>query len=187
MVCPTPLGTGRNTRILYCDVVSGRDPAAGIVITLPPHRGELTLTFDLHNRHTYSEEETRDPLRAFVRYTASIGALTADNTLLRRAVVQSEFRTPADFVDRITGGAGPGGLKAVAPTGKEGITIQVPESENAISILGEKLKIERAGAPPTTSDSLGRAIAIISNVMVEYRPPPPPRAPARRPATRTPR
>ena len=38
-----------------------------------------------------------------------IGVLTADNTLLSRFVVQNEFRTAADLVDRVTGGAGPGG------------------------------------------------------------------------------
>src|SRR4029077_11372679 len=117
-------------------------------------------------------------------YTTSIGVLRADNTLIRGAVVQSEFRTPADFFDRITGGAGPAGLKAVGPTGSESITMQIPESENTVSLLGEKLTVERAGLAPSTNNSLGRAIAIVSNVMVEYRAPAPPRAPARRPATK---
>ena len=44
-----------------------------------------------------------------------------DNTLISRAVVQNEFRTAADLVDRVSGGAGPGGVKAVAPTGIESI------------------------------------------------------------------
>src|SRR5206468_3955851 len=51
--CPTPLGIGVKTRLAFCDVMSGRDPAEGILITLPQHRGAVTLTFDLHNRHTY--------------------------------------------------------------------------------------------------------------------------------------
>ena len=51
-----------------------------------------TLTFDLHNRHTYSEEQVRAN-RAFARYTATIGVLTMDNTLISRAAVQNEFRT----------------------------------------------------------------------------------------------
>lgn len=186
IACPNPLGVGRNTRLSFCDVVAGRDPAAGIIVTIPPHRGDVTLTFDLHNRHTYSEEETRDPLKAFVRYTASIGVLTTDNTLIKRAVIQSEFRTPADFYDRITGGAGPGGLKAVAPTGVETIVMTIPESENTVSILGEKLTTERAGVAPVTNPSLGRSIAIVSNVRLEYRKPAPARTPARRPATRPP-
>ena len=46
----------RRRSATFCDVMSGRDPAAGILIPLPPHRGPVTLSFDLHNRHTYSEE-----------------------------------------------------------------------------------------------------------------------------------
>ncbi len=49
---------------------------------------------------------------------ATIGALTMDNTLISRAVVESEFRTANDLVDRVGGGApAPAGSKAVAPTG----------------------------------------------------------------------
>ncbi|HUR34158.1 MAG TPA: hypothetical protein VM032_10215 [Vicinamibacterales bacterium] len=189
MKCPTPLGTGVTTKRDFCDVLTGRDPAAGIVITLPPHRGDVKLTFDLHNRHTYSEEQMRDKRAAFARYTAVVGALTADNTLISRAVVQSELRTARDLLDRITGGAGPAGVKAVAPTGMESIVIIVPEAENEVSILGEKLLVDRADGSQTFS-SEGRPIAIISNVMIEYRPAPPrpaPKAPARTPVRPAPR
>jgi hypothetical protein len=188
MRCPTPLGIGVTTKRAYCDVLTGRLPAAGIIITLPPHVGDVKLTFDLHNRHTYSEEQMKDKRAAFARYTAVVGALTADNTLISRAAVQSEFRTVRDLVDRISGGAGPAGIKAVAPTGTEPIVIMVPEAENVVSILGEKLILERADGPVTYS-SEGRPIAVISNVMIEYRPPPPPRTPARtppRPASKRP-
>jgi hypothetical protein len=184
MQCPTPLGMGVKTNRRYCDVLTGRDPAAGVIILLPPHKGNVTLTFDLHNRHTYSEEQMKDKRAAFARYTAVIGALTADNTLISRAVVQNEFRTAKDLVDRISGGAGPAGVKAVAPTGAEPITITVPESENQVSLLGEKLIVERADGSQTFS-SEGRPIAIVSNVMIEYRPAPPkpaPKAPAKAPA-----
>ena len=71
----------------------------------PPHIGPVTLTFDLHNRHTYSEELVKTN-RGYRRYTATIGVLTADNTLLSRAVVQNDFRSAADLLDRITGGRG---------------------------------------------------------------------------------
>lgn len=169
MACPSPLGNGVNTRVAFCDVLTGRDPATGIVITIPPHQGDVKLTFDLHNRHTYSEEQMKDKRAAFARYTASIGALTADNTLLSRAAVQSEFRSAADLLDRIDGGAGPSGLKAVAPIGKEPIVLVVPAAENSVSILGEKLTVERADGPANYT-SIGRPIAIISNVMIEYRP-----------------
>src|SRR2546428_13435232 len=59
MVCPTPLGTGVKTSQTFCDVMTGRDPGAGILIKLPPHKGPGMLTFDLHNRHTYSEEQVK--------------------------------------------------------------------------------------------------------------------------------
>ena len=183
MVCPTPLGTGINTHLSFCDVMTGRDPMAGILIKLPPHRGPVTVTFDLHNRHTYSDEQVKAG-RAFARYTATIGVLTMDNTLISRAVVQNEFRTAADLVDRVDGGAGPGGVKAVAPTGTESISIAIPDTEDEVSILGEKLTVERADGNATYTQS-GRPIAEISNVMIEYRPAPakpPPRSTVKPPA-----
>jgi hypothetical protein len=171
MTCPTPLGVGVKTKTAFCDVMTGRDPAAGVLIKLPPHRGPVTLTFDLHNRHTYSEEQVKAG-RAYARYTATIGVLTMDNTLVNRAVVQNEFRTAADLVERVSGGAGPGGVKAVAPTGTESITISIPEPENQVSLLGEKLAVERFDGAATYTQP-GRPIADISNVMIEYRAAPP--------------
>ena len=173
MTCPTPLGVGVTTKLAFCDIMTGRDPAAGMLIALPPHTGPVTLTFDLHNRHTYSEEQMKTN-RAFARYTATVGVLTMDNTLISRAVVQNEFRKAADLIDRIGGGAGPGGVKAVAPTGSESIVITIPESEAQVSILGEKLTYERVDGAATYT-SPGRPIAIVSNVMIEYRPAPPPK------------
>ena len=176
--CPSPLGIGVSTKVSFCDVMTDEDPASGTLITLPPHKGPVTLTFNLHNRHTYSEEQIRAK-RAFTRYTATIGVLTMDNTLISRAVVQNEFRTAADLVDRVGGGAGPAGVKAVAPTGSEPVSIEVPEGELQVSLLGEKLTVEDyEGARPFTQ--LGRPIAAISNVMLEYRPGPPPRATAKK-------
>jgi hypothetical protein len=80
-------------------------------------------------------------------------------------------------------------LKAVAPTGTESISIAIPEEEEQVSILGEKLTVERLDGTATYS-SPGRPIAIISNVKIEYRPPPPPKtarpAAAKPSATRKP-
>jgi len=181
--CPSPLGSGVKSKQMFCDVLTGRDPAQGIIIKLPPHRGVLTLKFDLHNRHTYSEEEVRLK-KGFSAYTATIGVLTLDNTLVSRAIVQNEFRKEADLVDRISGGSGPGGLKAVAPTGIETVSIVIPEEAMQVSILGEKLTVVRTDNTDSFS-AVGRPMAIVSNVMVEYKPPPPPRRPAaRRPAAR---
>jgi hypothetical protein len=177
--CPSPLGTGAQTRRIYCDVMTGRDQSEGIIIQLPPHSGPVTLSFNLHNRHLYSEELVRTG-KAYRRYTATIGVLTSDNTLLSRFVVQNEFRTAADLIERISAETGPGLVKAVAPTGLETITLMIPQEEQTVSILGEKLTVVRPDAPPDNFTSPGRPIAIISHVTLEYRPPPPPRAPARR-------
>jgi len=176
LTCPAPLGTGVTTHRLYCDVLTGRDPAAGILIKIPPHKSEVTLTFDLHNRHTYSEEQMKDPRAAFARYATGVGVLTMDNTLISRAAVENEFRKASDLIERIGGGAGPAGVKAVAPTGIESVRIVVPESENEVSILGEKLTVDLADGTITYT-SPGRPIAIVSNVMVEYHPAPPPKTP----------
>jgi hypothetical protein len=157
---------------MFCDVLTGRDPAQGIIIKLPPHRGVLTLKFDLHNRHTYSEEETRAK-KGFAAYTATIGVLTLDNTLVTRAAVASEFRRVDDLIDRITGGAGPGGVKAVAPVGSEPIAVDIPADVSEVSLLGEKLSIVRGDGLPATYAAAGRPIAIISNATVEYIPAPP--------------
>ena len=180
MSCPTLLGVGVTTKIVFCDVLTGGTPASGVVIKLPPHKGPVTLTFDLHNRHTYSEELIKTN-RACRKYTVTIGVLTADNTLISRAVIQNEFRTAADLVDRVSGGAGAGGLKAVAPTGTEPIAVTIPEKEESVSILGEKLTVLRPDATDNFS-APGRPIALISNVKITYRPKP--AAPVRRTRTR---
>jgi hypothetical protein len=176
LTCPSPLGTGVKTKLNFCDVLTGRDPAQGVLIKFPPHRGILTLRFDLHNRHTYSDDEMRTK-RGFASYTAGIGVLTLDNTLITRAVVASEFRKADDLVDRVGGGAGPGGVKAVAPLGSEPISVSIPADVDQVSVLGEKLTTMRTDGVPATYAAPGRPIAIISNATVEYTPAP---APARR-------
>src|SRR5688572_25429221 len=138
VACPSPLGLGIKTVREYCDVLTGRDPQAGVIVTIPPHRGPVTLSFDLHNRHTYSDEQIKAKT-AFRDYTATIGVLTMDNTLVQRAVIQSQFRSASDLFDRLRGGAGPGGMKAVAPTGSEFISMPLPEDVgDQVSVLGEK-------------------------------------------------
>src|SRR5678815_2282308 len=71
MSCPAPLGVGVRTKLSFCEVMAGRDPSGGVIIQVPPHKGPATLTFDLHNLHTYSEEQVK-ARRAFARYTATI-------------------------------------------------------------------------------------------------------------------
>lgn len=173
LVCPSELGDGVTTKRRFCDVLTGLDPRAGVVITVPPHRGPVTLSFEVHNRHTYSAELVKKKL-GYRHYTATIGVLLMDGTLIDRAVVDSEFRTERDLYDRVGGGAGPGGVKAVAPTGAEFVQFTLPEGTVEASVLGEKLTVVR----PDGTDQFtapGRPVATISNVMLEYRPGPPPK------------
>lgn len=172
--CPSELGQGVATGRRFCDVLTGRDPKDGILVTVPPHRGPVKMMFELHNRHTYSAELIKQKL-AYRKYTATIGVLSMDNTLVDRAIVQSEFRTEKDLFDRISGGAGPGGVKAVAPIGNEFITIELPDTVvDQVAVLGEKLSVVR----PDGTDNFtaaGRPIATISNVMLEFTPGPAPK------------
>jgi hypothetical protein len=180
--CSSELGLGVSTGRRFCDVLTGSDPKDGVLVTIPPHRGPVRISFELHNRHTYSAELVKLK-QAYRKYTATIGVLTMDNTLVDRAIVQSEFRTEKDLFDRIAGGAGPGGVKAVAPSGSEFISMELPADVGGeVSILGEKLSVMRNDGVVDNFASPGRPIASISNVMIEYRPGPAPRkSPAKRP------
>ncbi len=180
MTCPAVLGTGVTTKREFCDVMLGRDPQAGIIVRVPPHRGDAVLAFDLHNREMYSDQMIREG-RAYARHAATIGVLTLDGTLLARAVVDTEFRSAKDLLDRVGGGAGPGGVKAVAPIGDESVRVDIPEEVDTVSLLGEKLLAVTVDGTETYT-APGRPIAIISNVTVEYRPAPPARkkAPAKK-------
>src|SRR5688572_23103780 len=157
LACPMVLGDGVRTKRSFCDVPIGRTPAEGVIVTLPPHTGPVTLMFDLHNRHIYSEELIKTN-QAYRRYMATIGVLTMDNTLISRAVVMNEFRTAADLVDRVAGGTGPAGVKAVAPTGSEPIVITLPAEAESVSILGEKLNVIRTEGLVDTFSAGGRPI-----------------------------
>lgn len=175
VTCPSPLGIGVKTKRAFCDVPVGREPADGIPVAIPPHRGTTVLMFDLHNRITYSEDQVK-ARRAYARLTATVGVLEMDNTLLERAVIQSEFRNAGDLYDRVSGGAGPGGLKAVAPTGVESVRMTLPADANEVVIMGEKLEVRRLDGDESFS-GVGRPIALISNVQIEYQPGPAPRKP----------
>jgi hypothetical protein len=175
--CPAQLGEGVTTKREFCDVLIDRNPANGIIITIPPHTGPATVSFDLHNRHTYSEQEVREG-RGFAEYMATVGLLTMENELISRAAVRSSFRRAPDLFDRVSGGAAPGGVKAVAPVGSEPVRIEVPQNVNEVSLLGERLGVDRIDGHETFTAS-GRPIAVVSNIQVEYRP-----APVKRPTTR---
>lgn len=168
--CPSLLGMGVKTIRSFCDVPAGRDPSQGMILKLPAHTGPATLSFDLHARHTYSEEQTKSG-KGYAHYRAVIGVLTMTGDLLGRGAVDAEFRTAADLFDRIGGGAGPGGLKAVAPAGSEHIFVAIPADVDQVSLLGETLDALTAAGHETVVMP-GRPVAIVSNVLVEYHPAP---------------
>jgi hypothetical protein len=158
----------------FCDVPAGRDPAQGIVISLPPHAGPGTLTFDLHARHVYSDDEMKRG-KGYSHYRAVIGVLTMTGDLLERGAVDAEFRTAADLFDRIGGGAGVSTLKAVAPAGREEIVVTIPAGVDQVSVLGETLDALTSAGHETVVMA-GRPVAIVSNLLFEYHPAPPPRS-----------
>ncbi len=165
--CPMVLGVGVNTDLAFCDVLIQQDADLGVVVIVPPHRGEAMLSFNLHNRHTYSAEEDRGG-RAFAEYTAEVAVATVNGDVVARRFILSEFRTADDLIDRVTGGAGPGGMKAIAPTGVERVFIAIPDDLEAVSIVGQNLEVVRLDGRERIR-SVGRPVAIISDVRVEYR------------------
>jgi hypothetical protein len=170
MKCQSLIGMGVKTVRAYCDILAGREPADGVVVSLPPHTGTGTLMFDLHARHTYSEDEMQRG-NPYAHYRAAIGVLTMKGEVLGRGAVDAEFRTAADLFDRIGGGAGPGGLKAVAPAGREPVFIEIPANVDQVSLLGESLDSTTA-AGHETAVMPGRPVAIVSNLLFEYHPAP---------------
>jgi len=168
VLCPEVLGIGVSSSVPFCDVLVQVEPDLGIRVVLPPRRGESTLSFNLHNRHIYSrQEEVRG--RAYVQYLASIAMATMEGTIIGRGVILSEFREVSDLVDRVSGGAGASGLKAVAPTGVERISMTVPEELDELVIVGRSLEIDRVdGRDMVTAP--GRPVAVLSNATIEYRP-----------------
>ena len=165
--CPSVLGVGFATDMPFCDIQVQHDPSLGILVILPRQPGEATLSFSLHNRHTYSEQEERRG-RAYTQYLASIAVATMEGEVLGRGVVLSEFRSAADLVDRITGGAGPRGVKAIAPMGTERVYVSVPFGVDAVSIVGQSLEVVRADSRDIFR-SVGRPVAVLSDVQIEHR------------------
>jgi hypothetical protein len=170
MQCPSVLGNGTKSQRLFCDVLIGSYPAGGLRITIPPHEGKATLLFTIHNRQTLAAEPVKkDAPSAYARYTAMLRVLAPNGSEVQKAVVQSEYRSQADLIERIAGGSGPGGVKAVAPTGSEPIVVDLPAGLTEVSLVGEKLIIERLDGSETVTTA-GRPIAVVSQVFVEYQP-----------------
>jgi hypothetical protein len=173
--CPNILGDGVTSGERYCDIVTASDVKNGTVIRLPKHRGVAVVSFELHNRQMYSAELVRSG-RGYTRALATIVAAGMDGTLLQRNAVLSEFRKESDLIERISGGAGPGGVKAVAPIGTERVVLEVPQDCDAIALVGESLSITRLDGNETIK-APGRPIAVVSRAQIRYQPAPPKKAP----------
>ncbi len=166
--CPTVLGVGIVTQVPFCDIEVQSDPAQGILVVLPRRGGEATLSFNLHNRHAYSRQAVRSG-DAYTEYVASIAVATMDGEVLARGAVLSEFRSAADLVDRIGGGAGPLGIRAIAPLGAERVFVTVPAGLDQVAIVGRSLDVVRADGRDTFR-SVGRPIAVLSDATIAYQP-----------------
>ena len=167
--CPAVLGVGVATEVVFCDALLQNEAELGILVVIPRRRGEATVSFTLHNRHTYSESETRAG-RAYAEYTAEVAVAALDGRVLARRYILSEFRSADDLVDRLTGGAGPDGIKAVAPTGRERVFVTVPEGVDTVAIVGQSLDVARLDGRESFRTP-GRPVAVISDVEVEFRAP----------------
>ena len=164
--CPAVLGIGVVSDVPFCDIEVQRDPNLGVLVELPPRNGEATLAFDLHNRHAYSETETRAG-RAYAQYAAQIAVANMAGEIITRGVVLTEFRAAGDLIDRVSGDAG--ALKAVAPTGVERVYVTLPDDIDRVAIVGQRLDVLRADGAELF-DTVGRPIAAMSNATLSYQP-----------------
>ena len=166
--CPSVLGIGVSTDVPFCDVEVQRDADLGVLVIVPAHRGEATLSFSLHNRHIYSEQEDQSG-RAYAQYMATIAVATMEGVIISRGVVFSEFRSAADLVDRVRGSTGAQGVKAVTPTGTERVTVVLPDGVDQVSIVGQSLEVVRVDSRDTFQ-AIGRPVAVLSDASITYRP-----------------
>ena len=165
--CPSVLGVGVTTDVPFCDVVIQSDPVLAITVVLPPRRGEATLSFNLHNRHIYSEDDVQAG-RAYRRYMAEVAVATPAGDVLARRYILSEFRDATDLVDRVTGGAGPEGIKAIAPAGAERVYVPIPAGLDRVVIAGQGLNVLHYDHTRDEIRILGRPVAVLSDVQLEY-------------------
>ncbi len=167
--CASDLGAGLTSRRSYCDVLITKSGQDSVFMSIPAHTGPATLHFDLHNRFTVPASGTPAG-EWFMRATAQVAVVRPTGQVIERLAVRSEFRTIKDLFDRISGGAPPGGIKAVAPGRAEPLRVVIPAGLNGAGIVGVKLEYSTLAQPSATADTPGRPIAIVSNVRVEYVP-----------------
>jgi hypothetical protein len=164
--CGADLGVGLKSRRKFCDIVISTTSKDGVMMTVPPHTGTSTLMFDLHNRYTPPAAGAA-PAQVYAKHTAIVTVLNQAGGEVAKAAVSRELRTEVDIFDRVAGGIGPGGAIAVAPGRPEAIVMRLPESVNAISVVGVSLEVTSL-AEQGTFTTAGRPVAIGSNFRIEY-------------------
>jgi hypothetical protein len=168
IVCAEDLGTGVASKRHFCDVVVTSIVADSVSVPVPAHTGPATLMFDLHNRFTVPATAV-EPAQAFARHTAVVAIVKQTGDVIDRAAVTRDYRTPADLFDRIAGAGRGAPPKADAPGAPMAIKVTIPAGLSTVGIVGTRLEEWRA-AGRGAYDEPGRAIAIVSNVRVEYIP-----------------
>jgi hypothetical protein len=168
--CAAPLGAGVKSNRVFCDVLIGVKPAESVAMTIPAHTGVTTLQFDLHNRFTIPALPLPGPL-TFARHESVVTVIRPTGEVISQAAVVREFRTVTDLFDQISGGARPGGVKAVAPGPAEAVRVTLPTGLASVGIVGSRLKVATR-ANQEVFDTPGRPVAIVSNLRLQYRPKP---------------
>lgn len=166
--CAADLGLGAASKRRFCDVVIAATASDSVVVTVPAHAGRATLMFDLHNRFTLPAA-TASPAEAFARHSAQIAVTGADAAIIHRAVVTREFRSLQDLFDRIGEGGRAGGVKGVGPGEPVPVTMELPAGIGSAGIIGVRLE-EFTFGTTEAYDAPGRAIAIVSNLRLQYTP-----------------
>ncbi|HEX5069140.1 MAG TPA: hypothetical protein VFV78_02905 [Vicinamibacterales bacterium] len=168
MTCAEDLGLGVASKRHFCDVIVASVAADSVSVAIPPHTGTATLMFDLHNRFTVPAG-TVDPFQSFTRQTAVVAVIRQTGEAIDRAAVSRDYRTPSDLFDRIAGSGRSAAPKADAPGAPQPIKVTIPAGIGTVGIVGSRLEEWRASGRGAY-DEPGRAIAIVSNVRVEYIP-----------------
>ena len=127
---------------------------------------ELLRSFDLHPR-IQAPAATADPAQVFARHSALVAIVGPTGSVISRAALIREYRTPADLFDRISGTL-PGGVKAIAPGQPESIRITIPAGVKVVGIVGVRLEV-MTRVLRAAYDQPGLPVAIISNARIEYR------------------
>ena len=167
-VCASDLGAGISTRRQFCDVIIASAAAGSVSIAIPPHTGSATLLFDLHNRFIVPPAPV-EVAQVFTRHVAVVFVIRQSGEIIERVATTRDYRTAADLFDRIAGSTRGAPAKAVAPGAPMPNRIVIPPGVNVVGIVGSKLE-EWKMAGRGAFDWPGRAVAIVSNIRVEFTP-----------------